>query len=97
MTERWDNGFWGIEGMGIASPAPHYKGGKFEGNAEKKLFRHFKFKFTSGTFSGLSGLVIFEAGFGKFGVDGNGILSVKAGKTEIFLGNFRCFYQVVNI
>jgi hypothetical protein len=37
MTERWDNGFWGIEGMGIASPAPHYKGGKFEGNAEKSF------------------------------------------------------------
>jgi hypothetical protein len=43
MMEYWNNGFWGIEGVGIGKipPAPLYKG-RFEGNAEKKLVRPFK-------------------------------------------------------
>ena len=45
----------------------------------------------------ISLLRIFKAGFGKFVVDGNGILSVKAGKTEIFPGDVRRLYQVIDI
>jgi hypothetical protein len=41
--------------------------------------------------------VIFKAVFGKFVVDGNGVVSVKAGKTEIFPGDFRRLYQVIDI
>jgi hypothetical protein len=42
-------------------------------------------------------LGIFKAVFGKFVVDGNGVLSVKAGKTEIFPGDFRRLYKVIDI
>ena len=45
----------------------------------------------------ISLLRFFKAVFGKFVVDGNGVLSVKAGKTEIFPGDFRRLYKVIDI
>ena len=45
----------------------------------------------------MSFLRIFKAVFGKFIVDGNGVVPVKAGKTEIFPGDFRRLYQVIDI